>query len=157
MSKHRTTRFFRISIFVPGVALATMPLKHFACKKAERAELLFEQWRGKIGTDYKGQMVGRVVVHEGNLKYASYRILSDATEQKDAVIRIKQDLFRITVGTLVEVPEWMYRPREVAADAFAEVVESWAGGLQALRFVGSDTVVDYTAEEARKWRVTRAL
>lgn len=64
-------RIFRISCFAPGAELHHQCLRHFAPKTRDRAELVFARERAKI----RCGAVGFVVMHQGNLKRHSFKII----------------------------------------------------------------------------------
>lgn len=150
----KTPRKTRVSIFAAGAAIHFRPERHFACKDPERAEFIYHQWRAKID----GDKIARVILHEGNLKHRSFKILSDATTRADAPPKkARCKSIYIHYGTAVIIPADLYRPSEVSPDAPAEIVESWVDGLHAVKFPGYPNVVDYTASEARRMKQIFAL
>lgn len=75
-------RRFRISCFAPGQQLTEACVRHLAPRTEERANRLFEMERKKVGEKY-----GFVVLHQGNLKRESYKIIrrADRWTREDAL------------------------------------------------------------------------
>lgn len=70
-------RLHRISCFAPGVPLAGQCERHYAPRTADRARILFRQVRRQVQPNGP---LGRVVLHQGNLKHNSCTILREVTE-----------------------------------------------------------------------------
>lgn len=69
----KKTRLLRISCFEPGVPLSGQCARHFAPRTAERAAFIFDREKKCIPAKYD-----RVILHQGNLKRDSYRVLRTA-------------------------------------------------------------------------------
>lgn len=72
----RKERRFRVSCFAVGAQLHDAPLKHFAPKTRERADLVFLREKMRIA---KGAHAF-VVMHQGNLRRAAFVILKRADQ-----------------------------------------------------------------------------
>lgn len=69
----RKPRRVRLSLFASASSdLAGAPVKHHSCGTRARADFLWRSYRRQIGPVY-----GRVVMHLGNLKHHSFKILAD--------------------------------------------------------------------------------
>lgn len=148
-TRPRRERKMRVSVFNASGGI----VRHHACKAPERADEWFTHWIYRID----GHAVARVVLHQGNLKFSSFRIYQDRRE-RPAGDPPPRPAFRIPQGTRITVPNALYRPKDLDAEcneiffSTGVVVESWPGGLHAIRFDGYQHVVDYTAREAKKFR-----
>ena len=64
-------RRIRITCFPLGsIQNDASPVKHHACKTRERADAIYAKYQKKVGTE-----IGRVVMHEGNLRRHSFKII----------------------------------------------------------------------------------
>lgn len=147
----------RVSVFTADGRI----VRHHACRAPEKAEEWYLHWLYKIGDG----TVGRVVLHQGNLKYNSARIYQDVTKRPAGNPPVRPDrgraAFALPWGSRVEVPAGIYRPYdyvdcERVEFAHGMIVESRPGGLHAVRFDGYPNVVDYTAKEAKQFTVHAA-
>lgn len=62
------TRRYRVSRFAAGCTFKDACDKHYSCKTLPRANEMFEKEREKLNGGY-------VVLHQGNLKLESYKII----------------------------------------------------------------------------------
>lgn len=144
MKKPRRTRLSLWSLERACAPLWSAPEKHHACKTTERAQRLIEIYRKQIGKKW-----GRIVLHEGNLKHRSFKILEQHTAETEAAEVARKAAHAAQIGATPRLDE-ITQARTVFA-GFREMIEA-PGYFPSLRMAEADAIelaAAYDATQAR--------